>query len=122
LAWGEAGIDQRRVLSVHRGSLAIGVDLAVDRVDDLDLIKTRQKDPTVAGIVSVAGSPRRRQPLHVHLTVAKGLLRVDVSRLRNYLEVAFFDFPLCGPAVSLLPCGEALAIEQHNGIRGRPAG
>src|SRR5208337_2946988 len=95
-----ADVDQRRILSIHSGSLPVGVNLAVDRVDDLDLIKRRQKDTTVSGIESLPGNALGRRPLDVQLTVAKGLLRVDISRLRNYLEVILLNFPWCRLSLS----------------------
>ena len=111
-----ADINQRRVLPVHGGSLPIGVNLAMDRVDDLDFVKRRQKDTTIAGIESLPRHPFGRRPLDVQLTVAKGLLCVDVSGFRNDLQVTLFNFPLCRPSLSSLPCGEILAVEQHTRV------
>ena len=89
-ARGAADVDERRVLPVHGGRLPVSVNLAVDGVDDLDLVERGEKNAAIPWIESVAG-PLRRLPLHMHLTVAEGLLRVDIARLRNDLEVAVAD-------------------------------
>ena len=112
-----ADINQRRVLPVHGGSLPIGVNLAMDRVDDLDFVKRRQKDTTIAGIESLPRHPFGRRPLDVQLTVAKGLLCVDVSRLRNDFEVTLPNFPCRRFALGPLPLREVLTVEQDNSVR-----
>ncbi len=123
LAGGACGIDERGILAVHRGNLAVCVSFAVVGIEDLNFVEAHQEDTAVAAVLIFALGRIGFTEFDVELAIAEALLGLDIASLGCDLEVAIFDFPHGGAAVFLAhPFGEVFAVEEDDCVRGRFAG
>src|SRR3954463_5812099 len=95
-------IHQRRILSVHRARLPIGISLVLVGIEHLDFVSAHQKHAAVAALLAFSVGRSWLGELYVQLTIPEGIARGDIARLRYYFDV---------PALNL-PCGR-LAIFVH---------
>src|SRR5258706_7110866 len=123
LACGARSVYQRRILAIYRGDLAVGVSLAVVRIEYLNFVKTHEEDPAVAAVLVFAFGRIGLTKFDVELAIAKTFLGADVASLGRDFKITAFYFPLGGAAILLLnPFGKVLAVEEHDCIRRRLAG
>ena len=106
-----AGIHQRRCLGINRGCLAIGAPFDVVRIEDLNFIKTHQKNTIVALVVPWPFPIGWRHPFDVELDITESFL-ADEATGSGY-QIAIFESP-----ITEIPVGDVFAIEQDNRIGG----
>ena len=114
LARRTAGVDQGRVLPVHRRRLAVGVGLVLVAVEDLDLVAAHEED---AGVAPVLGAALRRGgggELQVQLDVAELLAGGDGPRAVHD-HGAVLELP-CGVPAAPAPRVEVRAVEEDHGV------
>ena len=101
-----AGIHERRVLSIERSRLSVGIGLIRIRAEDLHFVATiDEEDAAVAPRLSVAFAILGNHPFDVDLAVAEGRLGLVVARPRLHLHHAI---PGHRPSL-VIPGVEALA-------------
>ena len=120
LAGGTRSIDERRILTVHRGNLAIGISFAVVRIQHLNFVKAHQEDAAVTAVLVFAFGRIGLAKLDMELAIAEVVFSTDVAGLGRNFKVAVFDFPRGGaPILFLDPFGEVFAVEKHDRVRRR---
>src|SRR5215467_2014802 len=67
------GIDERRILAVHGGNLAVCVSLAVVGIQNLNFVKAHQEDATVAAVLVFPLGRIGFTKFNVELAIAKGV-------------------------------------------------
>ncbi len=116
-------IDQRRVLAVDRGGGTVGVGLVLVGVEHLALVAVvAEEDAAVAPPLAVAVGRVGRRPLDVELAVAEGLEGAGIAAAGDALEGAVVHDPFGRAAVHRRPLGGVGAVEEDDGVGGRPAG
>jgi len=120
------GVDERRILAVDGGGLAVGVSLVIEGIEDLNFVHAHQEDAAIAAILILPFGWRGRGEFNVKLHIAEGLLRVHVAGFGNGFEVAVADFPFGGFAGFCGPGREVFAVEKNDcvarGFAGRVLG
>ena len=115
-------VDERRILAVDGGGLAVGVGFVLVGIEHLNFVESHQKNAAVAAILAFALWRNGFGKLHVQLAIAEGRFCVDVAGFGHHFEIAVFHFPLGGGAVFIEPLREIFSVEEHDGVGGRFAG
>src|SRR3954462_9602024 len=100
---GTRRIHQRRILSVHRARLPIGVSLVLVGIEHLDFVSAHQKHAAVAALLAFSVGRSWLGELNVQLAIAEGITRRDIARLRYYLDVPALNLPRGGLAIFVHP-------------------
>src|SRR6266513_4567301 len=111
LPWSPCWIHERRILTVDRSRLPIGIGVVLVRIEHLQLIYPHQEDSTVPALLAFAFHHRRRGPLDVQLHVAKTARRLDHAGARLYFHVAVLHGPLGRGAVLRPPLRQVFPVE-----------
>src|SRR5438876_4525934 len=90
LAGCASSVHQRRILAIYRGDLAVGVSLAVVRIEHLNFVEAHEEDAAVAAVLVFALGRIGLTKFDVKLAIAKTVLGADVAGLGGNFKVAVF--------------------------------
>src|SRR5215472_11951321 len=82
LARRKRGVDQRRILAVDRGSLAVGIRFVLKRIQYLNFIEPVQENAAVPALLALAFWRHGLRKFHVQLAIADRLARGNVAHVR----------------------------------------
>lgn len=121
-AWFAAGIDQRRVLSVNRSSAAVRVGGVLIAVQNLDFKCSHQEYTTIS-------SPLPRPfycfwgcEFDMQLAITETLFGNQKAAIGYRLHRSVLNLPPGLLAISVLPVGKILSVEEDDGVTGRAPG
>src|SRR5258706_8020317 len=122
LAWSARGVDQRRILAVDRGGLAIGVSLTVVGIEHLNLVCPLLLEKKNAAVLIFTFRRIGLGEFHMQLAVAERVLGADVASLGHDFEVSVFHFPFGGAAVFFHhPLRQVFSIKENCSVGRRLA-
>ena len=98
-------IHQRRILSVHRARLPIGISLVLVGIEHLDFVSAHQKHAAVAALLAFSVGRSWLEELYVQLAIAEGIARGDIAALGDHFHVAAVDLPCGRFAIFVDPLG-----------------
>src|SRR5882762_7185651 len=110
------GVHLRRKLPVNGRGLAVGVSLALVRVEHLHLVNTVQKDAAVTAILILAFRGIWLCKFDVKLAIAEGVFGVELTSFGHDFEISVFYFPFRSRAIFVLPLGEVFAVEEDSRV------
>ena len=114
-----ASVNQRRVLAVHGGRLAVGIGHVLVRIQHLHLVLAHEEDAAVTPALALAPTGGGCRPLDMQLDVAVAVPREDLPPSRYGQQDAILDNPLGRTAVGRAPHREVSPVKQHDGVGGR---